>query len=140
MNPYFLFSALNLIALICWLPLFLMPHHKFTLKYVQNFYVPIFFAIVYGFCLTNLFISTDLDFSTNALEGIKKIFDGKWGFITGWVHYLCFDFVVGSYIVIGAKKIDMKKPLLTICLILTFLIGPMGFLIYRTIKIAQIRN
>ncbi len=140
MNPNFLFTVFNALAFVCWIPLFVAPYHKFTLKYIQFFYVPIFFAIVYGFCLTTAFVSTEVMGSLSFFEQIKKVFDGPWGFLTGWVHYLCFDFVVGSYMVIGSKKINMNKGVLAICLILTFLLGPLGFLIYRGIKIAKPAN
>jgi hypothetical protein len=140
MNPYFLFTAFNILALICWLPLFISPYHKLTLKYVQYFYVPIFFAIVYGFCLTITIISHDIGSNSTMMDHVQKMFDTPWGFVTGWVHYLCFDFVVGSYMVMGAKKIEMKKLALVFCLLFTFFLGPMGFLIYRGLRVAKSRN
>lgn len=140
MDPYFLFTAFNVLAFICWLPLFVSPYHKLTLKYIQYFYVPIFFAIVYGFCLTTMIISSEVGGNMSAMDLIRKMFDSPWGFLTGWVHYLCFDFVVGTYMVLGAKKIGMKKFALSFCLILTFLLGPIGFLIYRGLRVAKSRN
>jgi hypothetical protein len=140
MNPYFLFTAFNILAFVCWIPLVIFPYHKTTIKYVQYFYVPIFFAIVYGFCLTTMIISSEIGTNMSVLDHLRRIFDSPWGFLTGWVHYLCFDFVVASYMVIGAKKIGLKKLLLAICLILTFLLGPLGFLIYRALRAAKKRN
>jgi hypothetical protein len=140
MNPYFLFTVFNVLAFVCWLPLFISPYHKMTIKYIQYFYVPIFFAIVYGFCLTTMVISSEVGTNMSAFEHLHKLFDSPWGFLTGWVHYLCFDFVVGSYMVIGAKKVEIKKPALVFCLILTFLLGPLGFLIYRGLRVSKTRN
>jgi|SRR5687768_9827224 len=140
MNPYFLFTAFNVLAFICWLPLFISPYHKHTLKYLQYFYVPIFFAIAYGFCLTITIISYEVGGNMNLMDHIRKMFDSPWGFVTGWIHYLCFDFVVGTYMVLGAKKIEMNRIVLVFCLILTFLLGPMGFLIYRGLRVAKSRN
>jgi hypothetical protein len=140
MNPNFLFAAFNIIAFLCWLPLFFFPYHPATQKYVQNFWTPIFFAIVYIFCFTNIIVSSNLFMNLNSIEDVKTFFDGPWGFLTGWVHYLCFDFVVGSYIVIGARKIHLKKVLVITCLVFTFLLGPLGFLLYRGFKITKSRS
>ncbi len=141
MNPQILFILFSALAFICWIPLLAIPYHKFTTKYVQYFGAPIFFAIVYIICFTYTVIVAD-SFSVNAgiLDYVIKMFQGSWGFLTGWVHYLCFDLVVGSYMVIGAKKIQLNKGILFVCLLLTFMAGPIGFLIFRAIKLSKSRN
>jgi len=141
MNPYSLFVVFNVLAFLCWLPLFVAPYRKLTTKYIQYFIAPVFFAIVYVFCFTYTIIIVDTTPAQGgSMDQLIKMFQGPWGFLTGWVHYLCFDMVVGFYMVVGAKKLDLNKAVLAICLILTFLAGPLGFLIYRGIKITKARN
>ena len=140
MNPDFLFLMFNGLALVCWLPLFIFPYHPMTLKYVQSFAVPIVFAIVYIFCLTNTIVSSDMLHGLNTLDDLRVLFDNKWGFLTGWVHYLCFDFAIGSYIIIGSKKIRLQRAVVIGCLVLCFMLGPLGFLAYRAFKSFKTRK
>jgi hypothetical protein len=51
-------------------------------------------------------------------------------FAAAWTHYLVFDMVVGAWIARDSVRLGMPWMLRTVALVLTFLAGPVGFLIH----------
>ena len=52
----------------------------------------------------------------------------------GWVHYLAFDLFVGGWIATRAAETGMHHALLVPVLLLTFLFGPAGLLLFALLK------
>jgi hypothetical protein len=55
------------------------------------------------------------------------------------VHYLCFDLLTGAWEVQDARARGIPHPLVVPCLVLTFLFGPAGWLLYRGVASAHAR-
>ena len=70
----------------------------------------------------------------NSLAGVMSLFTDKLGVVAGWAHYLAFDLFVGLWITSDAVKRGINRWLLLPCQILTFMFGPMGFLVYYIIR------
>jgi hypothetical protein len=64
------------------------------------------------------------------LAGLREIFRDDWVFAAAWTHYLAFDMVVGAWIARDSVSLGMPWLLRTVALVLTFLAGPVGFLIH----------
>ena len=60
--------------------------------------------------------------------------------LAGWVHYLAFDLLVGAWEVRTAQREGLAFLLVLPCLLLTFLFGPAGFLLFNALRIATRRN
>jgi 3',5'-cyclic AMP phosphodiesterase CpdA len=58
------------------------------------------------------------------------MFADDWVFAAAWTHYLVFDMVVGAWIARDAVRLGIPWPLRTLALVLTFLLGPVGFLVH----------
>ena len=58
----------------------------------------------------------------------------------GWVHYLAFDLFVGSWQVRDAQERGIPHLAVVPSLILTFLFGPVGLLLYFIIRLAKTRT
>jgi hypothetical protein len=52
-----------------------------------------------------------------------------------WVHFISINLFVGAWIVKDAQKFLINKILLSIPLIITYLIGPVGLIVYWIIRI-----
>jgi hypothetical protein len=74
------------------------------------------------------------DLST--IAGLKAAFADDWVFAAAWAHYLVFDMVVGAWIARDAVRLGIPWPLRTIALVLTFLLGPVGFLLHVLTRLA----
>lgn len=71
-----------------------------------------------------------------SLEGIRALMSSEAALLAGWVHYLAFDLWVGSW---QAEDARLPQWLLIPCLILTFLAGPTGLLLYLILRTLRSR-
>ncbi|MGC2401040.1 MAG: ABA4-like family protein [Acidobacteriaceae bacterium] len=65
-----------------------------------------------------------------SLSGVMLLFTDRWLVVAGWVHYLAFDLFIGSWQVRDARRNHVPFWLVVPCLVLTFLFGPIGLLLY----------
>jgi hypothetical protein len=126
-----LFSAANLFALLGWIPLLLAPLRRgaaiATARWVG--------AILAGL-YTVLFVGGMLAGGTGAGElemtaaGLAAAFSRPEVLLVGWVHYLAFDLWVGAWITQNAGERGVSHVWVVPCLVLCFLAGPIGLLLY----------
>ena len=57
--------------------------------------------------------------------------------LAGWIHYLAFDLFVGAWEVRTARREGIAFLLVLPCLVLTFLFGPAGFLVFTVLRAAR---
>ena len=60
--------------------------------------------------------------------------------LAGWIHYLAFDLFVGAWEVRTARREGIAFLLVLPCLVLTFLFGPAGFLVFLMLRAARARQ
>ena len=138
MQPQTVFSIANAIALVSWLLLLLQGRKRWVSGLVSGVAVPLLFALVYTFVLlTHL---GEMNGSFNSLSGVSQIFANPWFLLIGWVHYLAFDLFVGSWEVRDAQSQGIPHWMVIPCLLLTFLFGPVGFLLYYCLRLVRIRT
>jgi hypothetical protein len=131
------FSATNTVALLAWIALVLFPSRRLVSHVLCGIAVPALlasgYAAVIGWKLaTNGPPPGDL----STIAGLKAAFADDWVFAAAWTHYLVFDMVVGAWIARDAVRLGIPWPLRTICLVLTFLLGPVGFLLHVLTRLA----
>jgi hypothetical protein len=66
----------------------------------------------------------------NSLSNVMLLFTDRWLVLAGWVHYLAFDLFIGSWQVRDARRNGVPFWLVAPCLVLTFMFGPIGLLLY----------
>ncbi|HWJ25101.1 MAG TPA: ABA4-like family protein [Flavisolibacter sp.] len=138
MNPDQIFSVCSKLALIGWIILIFL---KFWQKRDQFVYgiIIILLAAVYSWLI---FASFDKDIFKNfsTLTGVANLFADKNMLLAGWIHYLAFDLLAGIYIIKNAEKNNINHWLTTPTLLLTFLFGPFGLLLYILLRSIITRN
>jgi Domain of unknown function (DUF4281)/Sigma-70, region 4 len=65
-----------------------------------------------------------------SLGQVRDLFQNPWLLPAGWVHYLAFDLLVGAWECADAEQRQIRHFLVIPFLLLTFLTGPIGFLLY----------
>ena len=70
----------------------------------------------------------------SSLAGVAALFREPWLLLAGWVHYLAFDMLVGNWEVRDARSRGIPHLLVVPCLVLTFLFGPAGWLLYTGVR------
>jgi len=129
------FSIVNLIATAAWLALVILPGRRWVTGIVTSTIVPLLFAIVYVGIVATTVGRTPGGFST--LEGVATLFSNPWVLLAGWIHYLAFDLLIGTWEVGDAREHGLPHLLLVPCLVLTFLFGPAGWLLYRAVRLTK---
>jgi hypothetical protein len=131
MTPERLFSILNLVAAVAWLPLVFFPRARWA-NTVVPMAVPLLLAVVYAVIVVTTLPSSDGGFST--LGGVRTLFENPWALLAGWTHYLAFDLFIGGWEVRDAQERGISHLLVIPVLVLTFLLGPCGLLLYLAIR------
>lgn len=125
------FSVTNTVALLAWIALVLFPARRAVSHVLCGIVVPALLACGYAAVIGWKLTANGLppgDLST--IAGLKEAFADDWVFAAAWAHYLVFDMVVGAWIARDAVRLGIPWPLRSICLVLTFLFGPVGFLLH----------
>ncbi len=129
-----IFSVANTVALCSWILLAIFPFSK-LLKRLLVGIVVVALALVYAFLVAQGFNGDSFE-SFNTLSGIASLFTNKTALLAGWIHYLAFDLMVGLYITTNAEKYVVNRFLIIPCLLFTFMLGPVGLLLYIIIRTA----
>jgi hypothetical protein len=132
MTPNQIFSIANFAALCCWLLLVVFPGRRWVSHVVAGVAVPAAFAAVYTIIIALHFFGSEGGFSS--LPDVARLFANPWLLLAGWVHYLAFDLLVGSWEARDARERGINHLFVVPCLILTFLFGPAGWLLYLGIR------
>ena len=132
MSPQQVFSTANAVALLAWIMLAVLPGRPWVTKMITTKVVPSLFAVLYTAIALSLFGRTSGGFST--LAGVGMLFSNPWLLLAGWVHYLAFDLLVGSWELQDAQEHGISHLLVLPCLALTFLFGPAGWLLYTILR------
>jgi hypothetical protein len=132
MSPEQVFSIANAIALCSWLLLALLPGRSWVTRVVARTAVPSLFAVFYTATIVLAFGHSHGGFST--LAGVAALFSNRWLLLAGWVHYLAFDLLIGSWEVEDSRERGIPHLLVVPCLFLTFTVGPAGWLAYRVVR------
>ncbi|MGQ0540638.1 MAG: ABA4-like family protein [Blastocatellia bacterium] len=127
-----IFSIANLIAIAGWLLLAILPRWKFTRVAVLSGAIPLLLSVAYLLLILLFFGSSEGGF--DSLANVMKLFTNEWVVLAGWIHYLAFDLFVGSWEVKDAQSSGISHWLVIPCLFLTFMLGPIGFLLYAVLR------
>lgn len=137
MNAADTFSFVNLIVLPAWLMLIFLPRSRWT-RIVAAYAVPAALGIVY---LTLLVMNKPPEGAGfGSIAQVERLFSSQWLLLAGWVHYLAFDLFIGAWEVRDATRLGIRHWFVVPCLLLTFLIGPVGLLAYFIVRLAVVRK
>jgi hypothetical protein len=134
MSPEQLFSITNTIAVVSWALLAILPRRPWVTEIVTSRIVPGLFAALYVGLVVSVFGRAEGGFST--LAGVSVLFSNSWLLLAGWMHYLAFDLLIGTWEVRDAQERGIPHLYVVPCLFLTLMFGPAGWLLYVTMRSA----
>ncbi|HYL38201.1 MAG TPA: ABA4-like family protein [Bryobacteraceae bacterium] len=138
MAPEQLFSVANFVALLGWLVLIVVGPKRWAAPLVTGAILPLLFAVLYIGLIAAHWGETPGGFGS--LAAVAALFSNQWLLLAGWIHYLAFDLFIGSWQVRDARRKAIPHLLVIPALILTFLFGPAGLLLYFAIRCAKSRS
>ena len=134
-----LFGLTNAVALVAWALLILGPRRALPLvRYggvgllCATYVVLVAAALAGGFGPRT---GPAPDFTT--IEGVRAIFASDGGVVAGWTHYLAFDLFAGAWIAEQGDRSGLNRVVQAPVLLLTFLAGPAGLLLYYLVALIR---
>lgn len=127
-----IFSLVNMTAMLAWILLAVLPARAWVTGFVTARLVPALLAVAYIVIISLHFGRTDGGFSS--LAGVASLFANPWMLLAGWIHYLAFDLLIGTWEARDSVTRGVPRWLLVPCLFLTFMFGPAGWLTYVIIS------
>ena len=133
MTPAQVFSIANMIAIPMWVLMILLPKWKVTRSLIDYKIIPLILAVIYA---VYIFIALQegggMDFGS--LDSVMALFTEENAVLAGWVHYLAFDLLVGMWMIDQNKELGIHQLLMAPCLLGTFMLGPVGFLLFMVLR------
>ncbi len=138
MNWDAVFGAVNLLAMIAWAALILLPRWPALLSGVLYLGVGLL-CLIYATGLIGLLSGVipnpdggGADFTT--IAGVRAIFASDAGVTIGWTHYLAFDLFVGLWIARDGDAKGISRLVQAPILLATFIAGPLGLGIWLLLR------
>ncbi|WP_120716406.1 ABA4-like family protein [Tsuneonella amylolytica] len=135
-----MFGITNLVALAMWVVLIALPRRPFTLALVLYAGVALL-CLAYASGLGWVLATTGGgggDFTT--IEGVRSMFATDAGVAIGWTHYLALDLFAGLWIARDADAKKFSRLVQAPVLLLTFIAGPAGLLIWLVVRERRARG
>ena len=141
-----IFSSGNMLAMIAWAMLILLPRKPLVMSAVMYLGVGLL-CLVYTAGIVSILAGwadpvgpADAETSFSTIEGVRAIFSSQGGVTIGWIHYLAFDLFVGLWIAKDADAKGFSRWLQAPILLATFFAGPVGLFLWLIIREGRARK
>jgi len=132
-----IFSVASVIAAVGWLFLVVVPKRPLAL-HVAGVFFPLLLALMYLYFIAMHIRGAEGGFGS--LADVAMLFQRRELLLAGWIHYLCFDLFIGAWEVRDSQRHGIPHLVVIPCLIMTFMLGPIGLLFYFAIRSAKLRS
>ena len=132
-----IFSVASVIATVGWLFLIVVPKRPLAL-HVAGVFFPLLLALMYLYFIVMHIRGAEGGFGS--LADVAMLFQRRELLLAGWIHYLCFDLFIGAWEVRDSQRNGIPHLVVIPCLIMTFMLGPIGLLFYFAIRSAKLRS
>ena len=137
-----IFSIANSTLMVLWIALtvsLFWPRLQRGMRLLGWTIAPLILAAVYTWLLVPAMGASDGSFSS--LEQVALLFTNDRLLLAGWIHYLVFDFFVGTWIVSqSAQRRGWIRLIVVPCLFLTFMAGPLGLGLFLILNATESRS
>jgi hypothetical protein len=123
-----IFSIANLVAVSGWLIIIIFPRWFYADRFIIGVIITLL-SVAYLVFIIKSFDAGDFS-GFSSLNGVMQLFSDPWLLLAGWIHYLAFDLLTGVFITKNAAKQGIRHAYIIPSLLLTFMFGPVGFLVY----------
>tara|TARA_B100000963_G_scaffold206099_1_gene179501 strand:+ start:201 stop:674 length:474 start_codon:yes stop_codon:yes gene_type:complete len=134
-----LYYWVNLGILPFWIILIIFPKSNLCRYLVTSVFPILLLSGVYIFMIYKSYLSS-YNFESNfklylGINELSELFANNSYLMIFWIHFISINLFTGGWIVKDSQKFSVNKFLLSIPLIITYLIGPVGLFLYWLIRI-----
>jgi hypothetical protein len=131
-----IFSMASLLAMAGWLLLIILPKNRVA-QLLSGLVLPLVLSGGYLLLIAQHMQGAEGGFGS--LADVRALFIKDELLLAGWIHYLAFDLFIGAWEVRDAQRNGLPHLVVIPCLIMTFMLGPIGLLFYFAIRTAKTR-
>jgi hypothetical protein len=127
-----------------WLMLIIIPNSKFTIFFVNSIILPLILSSLYIYIIYQIILMDESIFEIfklyMSLENLSEVFVNETFLLIFWLHFITINIFLGSWISREGVKYNISRIIISIPLILVYLSGPIGLLMYWLIRIFYARR
>jgi len=139
MSPDSIFQTCSTIVMAGWLVLLIIsPFWSSFDKFLIGIIITLL-AIVYAWLIFQVFTPEDFE-KFSSLNGVMELFTDKTAVTAGWIHYLAIDLLTGIWIKKNAQKYNIHHLIVLPCLLVTFMLAPIGLLLYLLVRLVKTKQ
>tara|TARA_B100000900_G_C20259239_1_gene585258 strand:+ start:28 stop:501 length:474 start_codon:yes stop_codon:yes gene_type:complete len=134
-----LYYWVNFGVLPFWLILIFFPQSNLSRYFVTSIFPILLLSGAYIFMLYKSYLSS-YEFLTNfdlylSISNLSNLFSNETFLMLFWIHFVSINLFTGGWIVKDSQKFGINKIILFLPLLITYLIGPLGILVYWIVRI-----
>ena len=134
-----LYYWVNLGVLPFWLILIFFPNSNLSRYFVTSIFPILILSGSYVFILYKSYLNS-YDFVNNfslylGIDRLSDLFTNRLYLMMFWIHFISINLFTGGWMVRDSQKLSINKILVSIPLVITYLIGPIGLFFYWLIRI-----
>ena len=132
-----LFSMAGMIAMLGWLLLAILPRQPIAQR-IAGLALPLLLSVIYLVLIAGHLQGAEGGFGS--LADVAALFRKPELLLAGWIHYLAFDLFIGAWEIRDSHRHGIPHLVMIPCLLMTFMLGPIGLLFYFAIRTAKTRT
>ena len=122
-----------------WLILIFFPQSNLCRYFVTSIFPILLLSGAYIFMLYKSYLSS-YEFLINfdlylSISNLSNLFSNETFLMLFWIHFVSINLFTGGWIVKDSQKFGINKIILFLPLLITYLIGPLGILVYWIVRI-----
>ena len=134
-----LYYWVNLGVLPFWIILILFPKSNLCRYLVTSIFPILLLSGAYILMLYKSYLSS-YNFESNfklylGINELSELFTDNSYLMVFWIHFISINLFTGGWIVKDSQKFSINKILLSLPLLITYLVGPIGLFFYWLIRI-----
>jgi hypothetical protein len=131
-----LFQVSNILVLPFWLLMIVLPHWRWTQRIIGSPWIAAPTALIYAILVVPSVATLLPALAQPTLAGIAVLLGTPEAAAIAWAHFLTFDLLTGRWAYLDSRARKISAWVMAPILLLTFLLGPLGFLLYLLVRSA----
>lgn len=134
-----LFTAFNFAVTPFWLLMIVAPKWKWTDRIVHTIWIPVALTI-WLIAIEIIKPAAPDGAGFGSLQAVMLLTNNPHGTLALWTQAMGWDLFVGMWIARDARRQRIHHGLVIPCLLATFILGPLGALLYVILRLALRRT
>jgi hypothetical protein len=129
-----LFQITNILVLPFWLLMIVLPHWRWTRRIAGSPWIAAPTALIYAILVLPSAATLLPALAQPTLASIAALLGTPQAAAIAWAHFLTFDLLTGRWAYLDSRLRNISAWIMAPVLLLIFLLGPLGFLLYLLIR------